>query len=104
MAVMARRRLIALVGLAGICAGVLFGPAAHASPSVPIAMSAGSASIVEGDAGTRTVKLAVNLSSASSTNIQVSYAVAAYAPPGGTAAAPGVDFAAKSGTLKFNVA
>ena len=100
---MARLRLIALVGLVGICAGVLFGPAAHASPSVPIAMSAGSASIVEGDAGTRTVKLAVNLSTASNSNIQVAYTVAAYTPPGGTPAVPSVDFAAKSGTLKFNV-
>src|SRR5258708_1110817 len=102
MAVIARRRLIALVGLAGICAGGLFGPAAHPPASVPSAMAGGWGLIVEGDAGTRTVKLAVNLSSASSTNIQVSYAVAAYAPPGGTAAVPGVDFAAKSGTLKFN--
>ena len=101
---MIRLRLFALVALGGISTGVLFVPAAHASPSVPIAISAGSASIVEGDTGTRTVKLAVNLSSASSTTIQVGYTVAAYAPPGGTPAVAGVDFAAKSGTLKFNVA
>jgi probable HAF family extracellular repeat protein len=66
------------------------------SPLGPPTISIGSASVVEGDSGKRSIVFPVILSAPSTTTVTVQYATSASG-----AALPGQDFVAKSGTVTF---
>jgi chitinase len=66
-------------------------------------VSIGDASILEGDAGTRTLSFPVTLSQPSNTTVTVDYAVTDGTATGGTTRAQGVDYQTKTGTLTFAV-
>jgi glucose/arabinose dehydrogenase len=69
----------------------------------PPRVSVGDAAILEGDSGTRTMKLAVTLSQPATSAVTVQYAVEGIDATGGSKALPGVDFKTKSGTVTFKV-
>jgi hypothetical protein len=89
-----------------VTAGNGAGPDASTAATIVVqpSISVGSASIVEGDSGTRVLKIPVTLSSASTTPVIVKYTLRG-APNGGTAtgaktAAAGIDFLDNGGVTK----
>ena len=64
-------------------------------------VSAGDASVLEGDSGARTLVFPVTLSQPGTANVTVRYDVTGVTATGGTAPGAGVDFKVKSGTLTF---
>ena len=91
---MASRRFLAVVIATLIWAVSLVSAPAVQATTLPV-VSVGSASVLEGNAGSRVVVLPVTLSAPSTSTVSVQYATAS-----GTATA-GSDFTAVSGTLTF---
>src|SRR5438876_1037160 len=91
---MAIRRFLAVVIAASVCAVLLVGAPAVQATSLPV-VSVGSASVLEGNAGSRMVWVPVTLSAPSTSTVSVHYATAS-----GTATA-GSDFTGMSATLSF---
>ena len=91
---------VAVVAAASVLLAVsaVLGPAPVGAATRAPALSVGSSSIWEGDAGTRTLKIPVTLSSPSTVAVSVSYQVI-----GSSGSATSADFKAKSGTLTWNV-
>src|SRR5882672_8039909 len=84
---------LTVVIAAPLCAISLVSAPAVQAATLPV-VSIGSASVVEGNTGSRTVWLPVTLSAPSASTVSVQYATA----PG---SATGSDFVAASGTLTF---
>src|SRR5437870_8117105 len=91
---MAIRRFLAVVIAASVCAVWLVSAPAVQATTLPV-VSVGSASVLEGNAGSRMVWVPVTLSAPSTSTVSVHYVTAS-----GTAAS-GSDFTAASATLAF---
>ena len=94
---MKARRARILVALAAIAASLI--PTLPASAAQPPTISVGSGTIVEGDYGSRTLKIPVSLSAPASSTVTVTYRVAPAADT--TTTAGSADFKAATGTLQF---
>ena len=85
-----------------LAVGAAIVPGGSAVAAAARTVSVGSAAVVEGDTGTRTVKIPVTLSSPSPTPITVGYQVVA-PNASSTVPAASTDFKPVTGSLKFNV-